>query len=116
MPYINCIISKEISKNDKEKLKVHLGDLISVFPEKTEEWLFVRFSDSESLYFKGEYQDRAAIIEVKLFGNQEIKYKDRFTAKVSNLFEEELGIPKDRIYVVFYEISDGNWGWNGELF
>jgi phenylpyruvate tautomerase PptA (4-oxalocrotonate tautomerase family) len=116
MPYINCVVSNEMSKNDKEKLKVHLGDLISIFPGKSEEWLFVRFNDGEDLYFKGEYQDRAAIIEVKLFGAQEIKYKDKFTAMVSELFEEELNIPKDRIYVIFYEISDGNWGFNGELF
>jgi phenylpyruvate tautomerase PptA (4-oxalocrotonate tautomerase family) len=116
MPYINCVVSEELSRSDKEKMKVYLGDLISVFPGKSEEWLLIRFSDCETLYFKGECEERAAVIEVKLFGAQEIKYKDKFTSKVSSLFEDELHIPKDKIYVIFYEIEDGNWGWNGELF
>jgi phenylpyruvate tautomerase PptA (4-oxalocrotonate tautomerase family) len=116
MPYVNCIIAKELSHDDMEKLKIHIGDLINEMPGKSEEWLFVRFCDKEKLYFKGDKQENAAIIEVKLFGAQEIKYKDRFTSKVSELLEDELGIDKENIYVVFYEIEDGNWGWNGQLF
>jgi phenylpyruvate tautomerase PptA (4-oxalocrotonate tautomerase family) len=115
MPYVNCTVSTELSKNDMEKLKVYIADLINQLPGKSEEWLMVGFTDNKDLYFRGVRTD-AAFIEVKLFGAQEIKHKDIFTAGVSELFEEELNIPKNNIYVVFTEVTDGNWGWNGELF
>lgn len=116
MPYVNCIVSKEINQNDMEKLKVHIGDFINQMPGKSEEWLFVRFCDKQNLYFKGSNQENAAIVEIKLLGTQEIKHKDIFTSKISELLEDELEIPKGNIYVVFFEVTDGNWGWNGELF
>lgn len=116
MPYVNCIVSKEVTANDMEKLKVYIGDLINQIPGKSEEWLFVRFCDKQNLYFKGTKQQDAAIVEIKLLGTQEIKYKDMFTSKVSELLEDELEIPKGNIYVVFYEVPSGNWGCNGELF
>lgn len=116
MPYINCVVSKEMLDSDKERMKVYLGDLVNELPGKSEEWLFVGFRDKETLFFRGERQESAAIIEIKLLGTQEIKYKDRFTSKISSLFEDELEIPKDKIYVIFFEVTDGNWGWNGELF
>jgi phenylpyruvate tautomerase PptA (4-oxalocrotonate tautomerase family) len=115
MPYVNCTVSKELNKNDMEKLKVHIADLINQMPEKSEEWLMIGFTDKKNLYFRGVKTD-AAFIEVKLLGTQEIKYKDIFTASVSELFEDELNIPKNNIYVVFTEVVDGNWGWNGQLF
>lgn len=116
MPYINCVVTKEMSEGDKERMKIHLGDLVSLLPGKSEEWLFVGFNDKQTLYFRGLKQESAAVIEVKLVGSQEIKTKDKFTSRVSTIFEDELEIPKENIYVIFQEVADGNWGWNGELF
>lgn len=116
MPYVNSIVTKKINESTRNRLKVFIGDLINEIPGKSEEYLMVRFCDDELLYFKGEQKDSAAIIEVKILGNVEIRYKDRFTSKISDLFEQELEIQKENIYVIFEEIPDGSWGWNGELF
>lgn len=116
MPYVNCITTKKLDNSIMDILKIHIGDLINELPGKSEEWLFVRFCEEETLYFKGKRQENAAIIEIKLFGKQEIKYKNVFTSKISSLLEDELGINKENIYVIFFEVEDGNWGFNGELF
>ncbi|PRR82429.1 hypothetical protein CLVI_17690 [Clostridium vincentii] len=49
-----------------------------------------------------------------MFGTAQRKHKEAITSKVSILFEEELNIPKDNIYITFDEIKD--WGWNGKMF
>lgn len=116
MPFVNSLVTKKIDYNTKNRLKVHIGDLINGFPGKSEEWLMVHFQDDEVIYFKGEKQEDAAVIDVKILGNLEIRYKDIFTNKVSEIFEQELKIPKNNIYVIFEEIPEGSWGWNGELF
>jgi len=36
------------------------------------------------------------------------------TAFICDLYERELGIPKDAIYVTYHGVY--NWGWNGTNF
>ncbi|MDT8718747.1 tautomerase family protein [Clostridium sp. 19966] len=116
MPYINCVTPLKLEEDKKEKLKTAFGRLIENLPGKTEEWLFVGFNDGQSLYFKGEKQEKAAIVEIKIFGSADKKHKDKLTAEICDLLSEELEVQGSKIYVVFYEVSDGNWGWNGGLF
>lgn len=116
MPYINCVTSNKLTEDEKEKLKTEMGKLIEIFPGKSEEWLYVGFKDNETLYFRGQKMERGAVVEVKLFGNQERKYKDSFTARLCDLLMKEISVPNDSTYVIFQEVSDGNWGWNGSLF
>jgi phenylpyruvate tautomerase PptA (4-oxalocrotonate tautomerase family) len=116
MPYIDSVVTVKMSDSDKENLKAKLGEAIYQIPGKSEDWLFIRLQDNQSLFFKGELKDKAAIVEVKLLGNQPTDVKDRFTSLICNIYEKELGIPKDNVYVIFYEVTKGNWGWNGSLF
>jgi phenylpyruvate tautomerase PptA (4-oxalocrotonate tautomerase family) len=116
MPYIDSITSLQLSPQNKENLKTKMGESMYQIPGKSEEWLFIRFQDSQTLYFKGKPQENAAIVEVKLLGSLEMSIKDNFTSLICNIFHEELQIPKENIYVIFYEISKGDWGWNGSLF
>lgn len=116
MPYINCVTTQTLTKDKKESLKAQMGKLIETFPGKTEDWLFVRFSDGESLYFRGREMDKAAIVEFKLFGTQERKYKDAMTSEICELLKKETSIEPESVFVVYYEIENGNWGWNGALF
>lgn len=116
MPYIDSVTTVKLDKEKMVSLKSKLGEAICKMPGKSEEWLFLRFQDGETLYFKGQLQQNAAVIEVKLLGGQEMDVKDNFTSIVSEIFESELNIPKENIYVIFYEVEKGNWGWNGSLF
>ena len=36
------------------------------------------------------------------------------TAKICEIYERELGIPGNAVYVTYHPITD--WGWNGQNF
>ncbi len=114
MPYINSTLTVKLTEEKKETIKARLGEIISEIPGKSEEWLMVGFNDNYSLYFKGDKKDKAAFVEIKIFGTAERKYKEAITSKVCQLFENELSIPMDSIYITFAEVKD--WGWNGNMF
>ncbi|MCB2294968.1 hypothetical protein LGK95_15890 [Clostridium algoriphilum] len=114
MPYINSTLTVKLTEGKKEKIKSKLGEIITEIPGKSEEWLMVSFNDDHTLYFRGIKKDKAAFVEIKIAGTAERKHKEVITAKVCSLFEEELSINKDSIYLVFDEIKD--WGWNGNMF
>lgn len=114
MPYINSALTLKLTEDKKEKLKSELGKIIALIPGKSEEWLMVGFNDNYTLYFRGEKKEKAAFVDVKIFGAASKEAKNKVTASVCSLFEKELGISKDSIYITFTEVTD--WGWNGGLF
>ena len=114
MPYINSTLTVKLTEEKKETIKSKLGQIIAEIPGKSEEWLMVSFNDDHALYFRGDKKDKAAFVEIKIFGTAERKHKETITAKVCSLFEEEVSINKDSIYIVFEEVKD--WGWNGNMF
>ncbi len=114
MPYINSKLTVKLSDQDKENLKSQMGEIIAAIPGKSEEWLMVTFDDNETIYFRGKKMEKAAFIEVKIFGTTERQYKNKVTDLICCLYEKELKIPKDSIYITFSEVSD--WGFNGEMF
>lgn len=114
MPYINSTLTVKLTDERKDAIKSKLGQIISEIPGKSEEWLMVGFNDNHTLYFRGDKKEKAAFVEIKIFGTADKKHKEAITSKVSSLFEEELAIPKDSIYIIFDEVKD--WGWNGNMF
>ena len=116
MAYVNLIFTDKLSEEKKELLKTSVGQLITIFPGKSEDWLFVSIQDQRNLYFKGIKAEASAIIEVKIFGKQEKEHKDLFTSKLCDFLENELRIQGQNVFFIFTEAEDGNWGWNGGLF
>jgi len=114
MPYINSTLTVKLTEEMKEVIKSKLGEIITEIPGKTEEWLMVSFTDDHPLYFRGDKKDKAAFVEIKIFGKAERKDKEVVTSKVCSLFQEELSISKENIYIAFDELKD--WGWNGNMF
>ena len=111
MPFINSKVSVKLSQEKEEQIKAKLGQAISIIPGKSESWLMVGFEDEYKLYFKGEKCEKCAFVEVKIYGSASAAAYNQMTAEISRIYTEELGIPVDKIYVTYQEISD--WGWNG---
>lgn len=114
MPFINSKVSVELNNEKKEELKAALGQIIKTIPGKSEAWLMAGFEDNCSLYFKGDNSSPSAFIEVKIFGSASSDVYNQMTAKLCDLYNSSLSIPKDRIYVKYEEVK--NWGWNGMNF
>lgn len=114
MPFIESKVSVKISKEKEEIIKTKLGKAIELIPGKSETFLMIGFEDEYSLYFAGEKLEKGAFIEVKIFGEASKDAYDNLTKAICNIYEEELGIPQNKIYVKYEEVK--NWGWNGRNF
>ena len=114
MPFIDTKLNIRLSKEKEEILRAKLGEAISVFAGKSEYWLMLNFTDNCRMWFRGYQSFPIAMVEIKLFGGADEETCSRMTATVCKLFEEELEISPDHVYVK-YEFTD-RWGWNGENF
>jgi len=114
MPFIGSKVTVKISNEKEEIIKKRLGEAIKLIPGKSETFLMVGFQNEYSLYFGGEKLEKGAFIEVKIFGKTSKEAYANLTAAICIIYEEELGIPQNKIYVKYEEIE--NWGWNGSNF
>lgn len=114
MPFIGSKVTVKISPEKEKTIKERLGKAIKLIPGKSETFLMVGFEDEYKLYFAGEKLEKGAFIEIKVFGKVSKEAFDKMTFEVCKIFEEELGIPQNKIYVKYEEVE--NWGWNGRNF
>lgn len=111
MPFIGSKVTVKLTKEKKDLLKARLGEIITSIPGKSENYLMVGFEDEYSLYFRGKELQYGAFVEVKIFGKAEEAALEKVTKEICELYEKELNIPKDAIYVKYEEVS--HWGFNG---
>lgn len=71
----------------------------------------IGFQDEYSLYFQGKELNYGAFVEVKIFGKASKESLTKVTKDICELYELELNIPKDAIYIKYEEVE--NWGFNG---
>lgn len=114
MPFIGSKVTVKILPEKEEIIKSKLGRAIELIPGKSESFLMVGFEDEYKLYMSGEKLDKGAFIEIKVFGKVSKEAFDQMTDAVCKIFEEELGIPQNKIYIKYEEVE--NWGWNGRNF
>lgn len=114
MPFIDSRVSVTMSEAQRENLKQKLGKAISIIPGKREEWLMIELADGCDLYFRGDRNRPAACVTVKVFGTIPESCLEEMTKTICGIYETELHIGKDRIYVCYEEIR--KWGWNNKNF
>ncbi len=113
MPFIDSKITLKVSDAKKETLKAKLGQAASIIG-KSETYVMVGFDDEYTLYLGGKKLEKGAYVSVDVFGGSNSPNADEMTAKICEIFGEELGIPADSIYVEYRSTRD--WGWNGGNF
>ena len=113
MPFIDSKISIKVSDEKKEKIKAALGQAASIIG-KPESFLMVGFEDEYCLYFAGKKLEKGAFVSVDLYGSASSSACSGMTARICEIYSEELGIPGDHIYVEYRSTKD--WGWNGSNF
>ena len=113
MPFIDTKLSVKTDEAKKENIKKRLGEAVSIL-HKTESFLMVGFDDEYDLYFAGNKVEKGAYVAISLYGKASSDAYSKMSAEVCRILEEELGIPGDRVYVTYREVSD--WGWNGTNF
>ncbi len=114
MPYIGTRVTVSLSKEKESELKEKLGKAIETIPGKTERWLMTEFQDNCRIWFAGDNSKPAAFIEVKILGGEDSDAFSKMSGVLTKIMSESLGIPGDRVYIVYQPIS--SWGWNGSNF
>ena len=110
MPFINTKTTASLSNSKKDILTAEISAITRECLGKGENWIMTGYEDNASLSFQGSTTD-IAYIEVKTFGTPSPAGASQMTAKLSSLFERELSISPDRIYVAYFPTD--KWGWNG---
>lgn len=113
MPFIDSKVTVALTDEKKEALKTELGKAIGIL-NKPESYLMVGFDDNYDLYLGGKKLDKGAFVAVSLLGSVSSDLSDRMTAEICKIYEEQLGIPGNGIYVTYTGIKD--WGFNGSNF
>lgn len=102
-----------MTEEKKETVKAELGQAITTL-NKSEGFLMVGFDDDYTLYMGGKKLEKGAFVSVSLFGNLQSPACEKMTEQICDIYERELGIPKDAVYVTYAGVKD--WGWNGRNF
>lgn len=114
MPFIRTTTTETITKEKAEILKEKLGCAIALIPGKSEAYLMLEFKGDAAMAFRGDSTTPLAMVEVQLLGSASVEYLDALNKRVTEILEDTLGVPKDRIYVNFSHYE--RWGSGGELF
>ncbi len=109
MPFINISTSAKIK--DKKKLLDEITIFISSLTNKSKRFVMAKIEDDSEMYFEDE--SPCCFIEVKSIGSINTS---EMTKPICNFIYEKIGIPVDKIYVRFEDVSPSMWGWNGKTF
>ncbi|MBZ4656645.1 MAG: 4-oxalocrotonate tautomerase [Thermoanaerobacter sp.] len=116
MPIVNLITKEKIASEKKEILKKEFADVMYEVAGKSENWLMVRFTEEEDIFFHGQPLEEGGIVEIKLVGKLQRGQKEEISKRICDVLNKVLGYGKDSIYIVIQEIEGQNWGYNGSTF
>ena len=109
MPYIN--VSTSVKVEDKIKLLEEISILISSLTNKSKRFVMAKLDDNCEMYFDD--QDPCCFLEIKSIGS--LSPSD-MAKPISDFVYEKMGIPIDKIYISFEDVSASMWAWNGRTF
>ena len=109
MPYV-CV-STSAKVEDKNKLLEELSILVSSLTNKSKRFVMARLEDNSEMYFEDE--SPCCFLHIKSIGSLN---PSEMAKPISNFLYEKMGIPKEKIYISFEDVSASMWAWNGKTF
>ena len=109
MPYINVATSAKV--NDKRKILKEISILISSLTNKSTRFVMAKLDDNCEIYFEGD--GPSCFVEIRSIGSLN---PSEMAKPISNFVYEKMGIPTDRIYISFENVSASMWAWDGRTF
>ena len=105
-----------ISQSKLETLYRGGSQILSDEIGKSLDYCMVMVKEGCRLSFGQEWNHPSAYMEVKNVGTLPPELTSRLSGKLSELIEESIRVPRDRIYIEFQESQRHLWGWNGSTF
>jgi phenylpyruvate tautomerase len=114
MPVIKIQTNKALSKDQTKELLAATSRKASEWLNKPEAYVQCVLETSTAMMFAGS-TDPSILIEVRSLGFSGHSM-DEISRSLCILFHAHLKVPEDRIFINFFDIERGNWGWNGRTF
>ncbi len=114
MPYLKIQTNRSVGKERHAGLLRKASETVGDALGKPERYIMVALEGGAPMLFAGS-DAPVAYLELKSIGLPESKTATLSTA-LCNLVEDELDIPRDRIYIEFADAQRAMWGWNGGTF
>ena len=109
MPYIYFSTSSKVL--DKKKLLEEISILISSLTNKSERFVMAKLNDNSEMYF--EDTSPCCFLEIRSIGSLNTS---EMAKPISDFVHKKMGIPIDKIYISFEDVSASMWAWNGRSF
>ena len=109
MPYINVSTTAKIK--DKKKLLEEISILVSSLTNKSKRFVMAKLEDNSEMYIDDE--SACCFLDIKSIGS--LNPSD-MAKPISDFIHEKMGIPIDKIYISFEDVSASMWAWNGRTF
>ena len=109
MPYINVSTSAKIE--NKKKFLEEISILISSLTKKSKRFVMAKLDDNCEMYFDDE--SPCCFLEIRSIGSLN---PSEISKPLSNFVNEKIGVPLDKIYISFEDVSASMWAWNGRTF
>lgn len=95
MPFINVNTNVEIS--EKERIKIALGQLIEIIPNKDESKTMICINEKKDMYFRGS-DEPCAMVETFVNLGTDPSKNTEYTLAIIDMIAHELNIPVNRVY------------------
>ena len=112
MPFIVSKVNFPVSAEQEREWKEQLGKAIERIPGKSEKVLFLSLEDNCRLWLRGGNDRPMAYLTVSVFGNESHAGYRAFTAAVTDVCRDLLGVAPEDCYIRFDDI--GAWGAGGQ--
>ena len=114
MPYLKIQTNQRVSKKAKDAVLKEASVIIAQELEKPEDFVMIAIQPETAMIFAGTH-DPVAFLELKGIGLT-VKKAKPLSGILCEMIEDNLGIPKDRVYVKFIDVNPAMWGWKGDTF
>lgn len=114
MPLIKLQTSIPLSDEKKEELLASMSKIIAESIGKPEQYVMAAI-EAGSIMMSGKQGD-AAFADVRSIGGLNNNVNNKISQKLCSLLDESFGIPANRVYINFTDVSADNWGWNSNTF
>ena len=105
MPFIKVKVNCQISDEQEHELKSRMGKAIEQIPGKSEEYLLLEFEDKSRLWLRGENLEPMVYIEAAIFGSEKHTGYPAFSAEVTTILQDILGIAPENCYIKYEDIT-----------
>jgi len=114
MPLLRIETNVSLDTSNAEALVAQASQAVAGGLGKPERYVMVTLQSDTPMAMAGTAEP-AAFLDLRSIGLPDGK-TEPLSKALCQLMESAIGIPPDRVYINFADVSRSNWGWNGGTF